>query len=81
MSEFDRKRSVFDNNDNAFDKIVGGILNLKSENIVIVTNEISSDGIEYDRTLKCHISLLGKNKQSVVKTHDKVHEVVLRNTD
>ena len=49
-----------DNKDYAFEKIIGGILNLKSENIVIVTNEISSDGIEYDGDTKMYISLLGR---------------------
>ena len=65
-----------DNNDNAFEKIIGGILNLKSENIVIVTNEISSDGIEYDRDTKMYISLLGKINSMLSKRADKVYEVV-----
>ena len=52
MSNLTANVMFSDNNDNAFDKIVGGILNLKSENIVIVTNEISSDGIEYDGDTK-----------------------------
>ncbi len=47
MSNLTANMMFSDNNDNTFEKIIGGILNLKSENIVIVTNEISSDGIEY----------------------------------
>ena len=65
-----------DNNDNAFEKIIGGILNLKSENIVIVTNEISSDGIEYDGDTKMYISLLGRINSALSKRADKVYEVV-----
>ena len=65
-----------DNNDNAFEKIIGGILNLKSENIVIVTNEISSDGIEYGGDTKMYISLLGRINSALSKRADKVYEVV-----
>ena len=64
------------NNDNAFEKIIGGILNLKSENIVIVTNEISSDGIEYGEDTKMYISLLGRINSVLSKRADKVYEVV-----
>ena len=67
--EFDRKRDVFE-------KIIGGILNLKSENIVVVTNEISSDGIEYDGDTKMYISLLGIINSALSKRADKVYEVV-----
>lgn len=76
MSNLTANVMFSDNNDNAFDKIVGGILNLKSENIVIVTNEISSDGIEYDRDTKMYISLLGKINSMLSKRADKVYEVV-----
>ena len=41
MSNLTANVMFSDNNDNAFEKIIGGILNLKSENIVVVTNEIS----------------------------------------
>ena len=76
MSNLTANVMFSDNNDNAFDKIVGGILNLKSENIVIVTNEISSDGIEYDRDTNMYISLLGKINSMLSKRADKVYEVV-----
>ena len=76
MSNLTANVMFSDNNDNAFEKIIGGILNLKSENIVIVTNEISSDGIEYDRDTKMYISLLGKINSMLSKRADKVYEVV-----
>lgn len=76
MSNLTANVMFSDNNDNAFEKIIDGILNLKSENIVIVTNEISSDGIEYDRDTKMYISLLGKINSMLSKRADKVYEVV-----
>ena len=48
----------------------------RSENIVIVTNEISSDGIEYDGDTKMYISLLGRINSALSKRADKVYEVV-----
>ena len=76
MSNLTANVMFSDNNDNAFDKIVGGILSLKSENIVIVTNEISSDGIEYGGDTKMYISLLGRINSALSKRADKVYEVV-----
>ena len=62
MSNLTANVMFSDNNDNAFDKIV--------------TNEISSDGIEYDRDTKMYISLLGKINSMLSKRADKVYEVV-----
>ena len=76
MSNLTANVMFSDNNENAFEKIIGGILNLKSENIVIVTNEISSDGIEYDGDTKMYISLLGRINSALSKRADKVYEVV-----
>ena len=76
MSNLTANMMFSDNNDNAFEKIIGGILNLKSENIVIVTNEISSDGIEYGGDTKMYISLLGRINSVLSKRADKVYEVV-----
>ena len=76
MSNLTANVMFSDDNENAFEKIVGGILNLKSENIVIVTNEISSDGIEYDGDTKMYISLLGRINSALSKRADKVYEVV-----
>ena len=76
MSNLTANVMFSDNNDNAFEKIIGGILNLKSENIVIVTNEISSDGIEYGGDTKMYISLLGRINSALSKRADKVYEVV-----
>lgn len=76
MSNLTANVMFSDNNDNAFDKIVGGILSLKSENIVVVTNEISSDGIEYGGDTKMYISLLGRINSVLSKRADKVYEVV-----
>lgn len=76
MSNLTANVMFSDNNKNAFEKIVGGIMNLKSENIVIVTNEISSDGIEYDGDTKKYISLLGRINSVLSKRADRVYEVV-----
>ena len=76
MSNLTANVMFSDNNDNAFEKIIDGILNLKSENIVIVTNEISSDGIEYGGDTKMYISLLGRINSVLSKRADKVYEVV-----
>ena len=76
MSNLTANMMFSDNNDNTFEKIIGGILNLKSENIVIVTNEISSDGIEYGGDTKMYISLLGRINSVLSKRADKVYEVV-----
>ena len=40
------------------------------------TNEISSDGIEYDGETKMYISLLGRINSALSKRADKVYEVV-----
>ena len=76
MSNLTANVMFSDNNDNAFEKIIGGILNLKSENIVVVTNEISSDGIEYGGDTKIYISLLGRINSALSKHADKVYEIV-----
>ena len=49
---------------------------IRPEDIVIVTNEISSDGIEYDGDTKMYISLLGRINSALSKRADKVYEVV-----
>ena len=67
MSNLTANVMFSDNNDNAFEKIIGGILNLKSENIVIVTN---------DGDTKMYISLLGRINSALSKRADKVYEVV-----
>ena len=76
MSNLTANVMFSDDNKNAFEKIVGGIMNLKSENIVIVTNEISSDGIEYSGDTKMYISLLGRINSALSKRADRVYEVV-----
>ena len=57
-------------------KLSAEFLNLKSENIVVVTNEISSDGIEYGGDTKIYISLLGRINSALSKRADKVYEIV-----
>ena len=64
MSNLTANVMFSDNNDNAFEKIIGGILNLKSENI------------EYDGETKMYISLLGRINSALSKRADKVYEVV-----
>ena len=72
---------MFDDNgaaDNAVSEIMCGIDNILAQckNLVVVTNEIFSDGCEYDDTMKKYIYYLGSiNRQMAVRA-DHVTEIV-----
>lgn len=51
-------------------------LNTQAANLVVVTNEVFSDGIDYDPETQKYISYLGKVNQEMGKMADKVTEVV-----
>lgn len=60
------------------DSVLEGInlINNISDNLVIVTNEIFSDGIEYDCETKKYLKNLGKINSEIGKIADNVVEVV-----
>lgn len=62
--------------DNVFNEITAGISRLNCKNLVIVTNEISSDGIEYDKDTEKYIEVLGKLNSYLSKKADEAYEVV-----
>lgn len=60
------------------EEVLQGVEHLleKCDNLVIVTNEIFSDGCQYDDVTRQYIWNLGKLNQSLAKKADKVVEVV-----
>lgn len=58
--------------------VIKGVEHLleKCDNLVIVTNDIFSDGCQYDEITRQYISNLGKINQGLAKMADKVVEVV-----
>lgn len=64
---------------NVIEKIINDIDKLLSrlENLVIVSNNIFEDGINYDETTKSYIRALGKINEILAKKADKVVEVVV----
>lgn len=60
------------------EEILEGVRRLKSqaENLIVVTNEVFSDGIIYDSDTQRYLSYLGKINQEMTKMADKVTEVV-----
>lgn len=65
-----------ENSSDAFEEITSGILGLNCKNLVVVTNEVSSDGIEYDSDTKKYIELIGKINAFLGERADMVYEVV-----
>lgn len=53
-----------------------GKLNLRCENLVIVTNEVFSDGNSYDKETEEYIRCLGMINRSLAQMADRVVEVV-----
>lgn len=58
--------------------IIEGLCTLykQSENMVVVTNEIFSDGIAYDECTRSYIALLGRLNQQLFQMADRVVESV-----
>ncbi len=61
----------------AAEEITAGIENLakRLDNLVIVTNEIFSDGAEYDGDTKAYMKILGTLNCEIAKKADEVYEV------
>ncbi|MGE4214417.1 MAG: bifunctional adenosylcobinamide kinase/adenosylcobinamide-phosphate guanylyltransferase [Anaerotignaceae bacterium] len=64
--------------ENAYKSIINGIniLIQKAENLVVVSNEIFSDGITYDQEAVKYIALLSKVNDYLARLADEVIEVV-----
>ncbi|MBR4579615.1 MAG: bifunctional adenosylcobinamide kinase/adenosylcobinamide-phosphate guanylyltransferase [Lachnospiraceae bacterium] len=62
-----------------YQKIMDGIQDLSntSENLVIVSNNIFEDGIEYDQGTKEYMRLLARLNESLAVICDEVYEVVV----
>lgn len=58
------------------DEIIKEILNLNCKTLVAVTNEIFSDGIEYDIETEEYMRILGEVNRGLAKVSDEVYEVV-----
>ena len=76
MSNLVANEIYINKSDNTQQKIVDAIKNLKTENLVIVTNEIFTDGIDYDDETKNYISILGKINTEIAQIADEVYEIV-----
>ncbi len=59
-------------------RILKGISNLKNQvkNLCVVTNEVFSDGMEYDAETVRYLSYLGKINCEMAKMADEVYEIV-----
>lgn len=59
-------------------EILAGVERLKNqaEHLILVTNEIFSDGIEYDKETRTYQDYLGKINQNLAREADQVTEVV-----
>lgn len=60
------------------EKIIKGIDHLaeQTDNLVIVTNEVTADGDNYSKETRAYQQVLGKINQELAKISDKVTEVV-----
>lgn len=63
--------------DRAVDEILSGVEHLAAccDNLIIVTNEIASDGIDYDGDTKTYMRNLGRINCEIAKNADVVYEV------
>lgn len=61
-----------------FECVLDGVKSIKNEadNFIIVTNEIFSDGIEYDVETEKYLSNLGRINEAIGNIADKIVEVV-----
>ena len=64
--------------ENTVEEILAGVKALKeqAEHLIIVTNEIFSDGIEYDRETRTYQEYLGQINRYLAREADQVTEVV-----
>lgn len=64
--------------DHPVEKVMKGIMNVKSqaEHMVVVSNEVFSDGVSYDRETTQYIKCLGNINKKLAEIADQVIEVV-----
>lgn len=76
---FDAASGTQKSEDEVCKKIITGIKGLSSvlENLVIVTNNVFEDGVQYDESTKIYIRVLAKINCELAKISDKVYEVVV----
>ena len=62
---------------NPSDDVISGILRLYEgcKNLVVVSNEVGSDGVEYDESTRGYIDALGRINAEIAKSADAVFEV------
>ena len=65
-----------DEAEDVVEKIIGAIKALEVNNILIVTNDIFADGIEYNDEMKQYMQILGKLNRKIAEIADEVYEVV-----
>ena len=76
---FDSESAVPKSEEETCEKIIVGIKSLCSvfENLVIVSNNVFEDGMQYDEFTQSYIRALGKINSQLAKMSDKVYEVVV----
>jgi len=76
---FDGTEGLQKSEDEVCKKILAGVKTLSSalENLVIVTNNVFDDGVQYDESTKSYIRALEKINCELAKISDKVYEVVV----
>ena len=76
---FNETEGLQKSEDEVCKKILAGVKTLSSalENLVIVTNNVFDDGVQYDESTKSYIRALAKINCELAKISDKVYEVVV----
>lgn len=71
---FDREGRIRD----VYDKILADLANLEkgSQQLIVVTNEVGSDGVHYGAGTRAYIDLLGKLNRTLAARYDTVLELV-----
>ena len=72
---------MFDENGNCsdpFDDILRGVLALaeQCDNLIVVTNDVGSDGYDYDKGSQQYIEMLGRLNAAVANSFDCVFELI-----
>lgn len=64
--------------DDPFDRVISGVeaLRLQCNDLIVVTNDVGSDGHIYDEGTNAYISALGKINAELAKRADAVYELV-----
>ena len=69
---------LYGNITDVYDKIISGIKSLASQcdNLIVVTNDVGSDGVKYDESTQEYIRTLGRLNISLAEHFDCVYEMV-----